>query len=119
MIGETSPHPGLHLRTTWPEPRTARITARGELDAATAPTFAELVTTRLRSAPARLILDLSKVDFIGTAGLSVLAGARLRAEHTGTELVLVPGETVRRALEATGMELPLSPAEVPPSVNRA
>jgi len=103
MIGER-PHSGLRLRTTWPDRGTTRITAHGELDATTVPAFADLVTTRLRPSPERLVLDLSKVDFIGSDGLSVLVGAQLRAEHSGTRLEVVPGEVVRRALEVTGLD---------------
>ncbi|MEV4151044.1 STAS domain-containing protein [Amycolatopsis sp. NPDC049691] len=97
-------NPALRLRTTWPAPHAVLITASGALDTATAPDLATLLSDRLRAVPARLVLDLSEVDFLGVAGVRVLLHAALQAEQNGTELLVIAGESpmVRRALEVTG-----------------
>ncbi|MGW5720312.1 STAS domain-containing protein [Amycolatopsis sp. NPDC003865] len=96
--------PALRLRTAWPAPHAVLITARGDLDTATAPDLATLLSDRLRAVPERLVLDLSEVDFLGVAGIRVLLHAALQAEQSGTELLVDTGTrpTVRRALEVTG-----------------
>lgn len=75
----------------------------GELDTLTAP----LLQGRLeqQQAEARnVILDLTDVTFLGSAGLAVLVGARDAAEQGGGKLWVVPGSRiVRRAMEATGL----------------
>jgi anti-sigma B factor antagonist len=75
----------------------------GELDTLTSP----LLHTRLleqQEQVSHLILDLSDVTFLGSAGLAVLVGAKDAAQSQGKQLLLVPGSRiVRRALEATGL----------------
>lgn len=106
-------HPGLRLRTTWPAPHAVLVTARGDLDSATAPDLARMVSDRLWATPERLVLDLSEVDFLGVAGVRVLVHAAMRAEQCGTELLVVTGANpmVRRALEVTGADERLRCAE--------
>lgn len=78
----------------------------GELDTLTAP----LLQVRLLEHQAQVghvVLDLSDVTFLGSAGLAVLVGAKDDADSRGCQLLLVPGSRiVKRALEATGL-LPL------------
>ena len=75
----------------------------GELDTLTAP----LLQVRLLEQQAQVghvVLDLSDVTFLGSAGLAVLVGAKDDAENRGCQLQVVPGSRiVKRALEATGL----------------
>jgi len=75
----------------------------GELDTLTAP----LLQVRLleqQSQVGHLVLDLSDVTFLGSAGLAVLVGAKDDADNQGCQLLVVPGSRiVKRALEATGL----------------
>ncbi|SFW80695.1 STAS domain-containing protein [Amycolatopsis australiensis] len=100
------PHPALRLRTAWPAPHAVLITARGDLDTATAADLATLLSDRLWAAPERLVVDLSEVDFLGVAGVRVLLHAALQAEQKGTALLVVTGRSpfVRRALRVTGAD---------------
>jgi anti-sigma B factor antagonist len=51
-----------------------------------------------------VVLDLSQVTFLGSAGLAVLVAAKDDAERRGHRLRLVCGSRiVTRALEATGL----------------
>ncbi|GAB3167068.1 STAS domain-containing protein [Amycolatopsis stemonae] len=117
-------NPSLRLRTTWPS-HAVLVTARGDLDTATAGDLAALVSDRLWAAPARLVLDLSEVDFLGVAGVRTLLHVALEAEQRHTELLVVAGPNpfVRRALRVTGADRRLTiaatsaePATAVPSV---
>jgi anti-sigma B factor antagonist len=100
----------LRLSVDRPSDGTAVVTARGELDLLTAPRFADLLGGRLRGTLRLLIIDLSELDFLAAAGLSVLARARLRAVQHGIGLSVVTGQNhcVTRALTATGLDRELS-----------
>lgn len=75
----------------------------GELDTLTAPLLAVRLGGQVAEVD-RLVLDLSDVTFLGSAGLAVLVGAKDDADSRGHRLFLVPGSRiVRRALEATGL----------------
>ena len=75
----------------------------GELDTLTSP----LLQARLAEQQIEvrhLVLDLSDVTFLGSAGLAVLVGAKDDADSRGCRLFVVPGSRiVKRALEATGL----------------
>lgn len=75
----------------------------GELDTLTAPLLQARLGEQLAEVD-RLVLDLTDVTFLGSAGLAVLVGAKDDADGRGARLLLVPGSRiVRRALEATGL----------------
>jgi anti-sigma B factor antagonist len=103
--------PALQLNTTRPGPGTVVVTVRGELDLCTAPRLSDLLSCRLRGTIRRLVVDLSEVDFLGAAGLSVLTKAYLQSQHQGVRLGVVTGDrrAVLRSLTVTGLdrELPL------------
>ena len=110
-------HPHLRLRTAWPAPHAVLVTARGDLDSATAGDLATLLSDRLWATPERLAVDLSEVDFLGVAGVRVLLHSALQAGQGGTELLVVTGTnpTVRRALEVTGADRRLALADRRPA----
>jgi len=106
--------PGLRIEVQRPRPGTAVVAAHGEVDMLTAPWLAGMLTVRLRHDTLELlVLDLSGLDFLGAAGLSVLVQTHLQARRRGTGLRIVTGDSrpVVRALTAAGMhhDLPLSP----------
>ncbi|MFB9684396.1 STAS domain-containing protein [Amycolatopsis plumensis] len=110
-------HPNLRLRTAWPAPHAVLVTARGDLDSATAGDLAALLSDRLWATPERLVVDLSEVDFLGVAGVRVLLHAALQADQAGTELLVVTGTNpmVRRALQVTGADRRLALADQRPA----
>lgn len=76
---------------------------RGEIDTLTAPLLRTELDTRVPEAPL-VVLDLSGVTFLGSAGLAVLVAAKDQVERSGHTLKLVCGSRiVTRALEATGL----------------
>lgn len=100
----------LQLSIARPGPNTVVLSAHGDVDMLTAPRLADMLSCRLRSVIDMLVLDLSGVAFLGTAGLSVLARAHLQAEHHGAALRVVTGQShpVTRALAVAGLHRKLS-----------
>ena len=75
----------------------------GEIDTLTAPVLRAQLDEHLPTVPL-LVLDLSDVTFLGSAGLAVLVAAKDAADARGHTLRLVCGSRiVTRALEATGL----------------
>lgn len=75
----------------------------GEIDSLTAPVLRSRLDEHL-PAVRLLVLDLTDVTFLGSAGLAVLVGAKDDADRQQRILRLVPGtRIVTRALEATGL----------------
>ncbi len=81
----------------------AILRPQGRLDSATSPAFESTVLERLQAGSTRLVLDLSGVDYISSAGLRVIlvAGKKLRA--TQGQLVLCGlRDEVRGVFEMSG-----------------
>ncbi|WP_433262919.1 STAS domain-containing protein [Actinosynnema sp. CS-041913] len=79
------------------------IAATGEIDMLTAPELRADVLGRLDS-DRTLVLDLSGVSFLGSAGLAVLVEASQHAKRRGTAFRVVAVErAVIRPLAATGL----------------
>ncbi len=75
----------------------------GEIDTLTAPILRSRLDEQLAEVPL-LVLDMSEVTFLGSAGLAVLVAANDEAERHQHRFRLVPGSRiVVRALEATGL----------------
>lgn len=77
----------------------------GDLDAVSAPYLETLLRPHTSTRGLRvLVLDLSRVAFIGVAGLQGLVDVDIRARSVGIELRIVMGSRcVTRAMEITGL----------------
>jgi anti-anti-sigma factor len=104
--------------TRWLQPSVAVITAHGDLDASNAQDFVDY-TLRHAERTQRLALDLSGVDFFGTAGFSALHTLNVRCAGAGVEWVLVPSKAVSRLLRICDPDsaLPIA-ATVPAALSR-
>jgi anti-anti-sigma factor len=104
--------------TRWLQPSVAVITAHGDLDASNAQDFVDY-TLRHAERTQRLALDLSGVDFFGTAGFSALHTLNVRCAGAGVEWVLVPSNAVSRLLRICDPDsaLPIA-ATVPAALSR-
>lgn len=79
------------------------VDVQGEIDTMTAPVVRERLAAQLPSARL-LVVDLTRVSFLGSAGLAALVEAKENTETAGSRLRLVCGShVVRRALEATSL----------------
>jgi anti-anti-sigma factor len=90
---------------------TDRITVPlfGELDPVSAPRLQERLDQLRRDGSQLIILDLSEVEFLAAAGLSVFIGADQALQSAGGRLLLTrPTRTARRVLAITGLDTMLS-----------
>jgi anti-sigma B factor antagonist len=88
-----------------PQPGTAVLAVRGEVDTVTAPTFAAATKDLVSGSEQRLVIDMTGVRFLGSSGLAVLVEAAQRVEERGTRLrLVVTTRAVRRPLEVTGTD---------------
>lgn len=79
------------------------VHVHGELDTMTAPVLSEQLSGQMAAA-GLMVVDLSQVTFLGSAGLAALVAAKDEVDRAGRRLRLVCGShTVTRALEATGL----------------
>lgn len=75
----------------------------GEIDTLTAPLLRDRLDEQVAAAEL-VVLDLSDVTFLGSAGLAVLVAAKDEADRREHRLRLVCGSRiVTRALQATGL----------------
>jgi anti-sigma B factor antagonist len=80
------------------------LVLEGELDAATAPTFAEKLTAACSDKPAGLLIDLTELTFADSSGVREFVRAAELCAANGTELRLAgASEGVRRVFELTGV----------------
>lgn len=79
------------------------VTLTGEIDVATVPRLREHLAGAC-ACEAGIIVDLTRVDFLDSAGLGVLVGALRRARARGRTLRLVcPCDRIRYVLTRTGL----------------
>jgi anti-anti-sigma factor len=84
--------------------RVAVVAASGELDMLTAPQLRDAVQSALGKSPAGLIVDLTQVDFLGSAGMQVLMEAHNQTDGTDTRFAVVAdGPATSRPLKITGI----------------
>ena len=77
----------------------------GELDISSAASVESRLMELERRAPQQIYLDLRKVSFIDSTGLSMIINADGRARKDGRRLTIVSGEGVpRRILRTVGLE---------------
>lgn len=99
---ETAPQPGRRedvgrIRSRELSEITVLVTAVGAIDAASAPDLCTAIERRA-AGYRQLVLDLSGVDFFGTAGYSLLHRLRMRCDRAAVDWVLVAGPEVQRLL---------------------
>jgi anti-sigma B factor antagonist len=77
----------------------------GELDISSASSVESRLMELEKLNPGRVILDLTRVSFIDSTGLSMIINADGRARKRGSRLTIVSGEGVpRRILRTVGLE---------------
>ncbi|MCR6483184.1 STAS domain-containing protein [Amycolatopsis sp. OK19-0408] len=83
------------------------VTVAGEIDAGTARELRRELApeTVTASAPELVVVDLSEVGFIDSAGLTALAGLHRNSLERGVRLTVVAGtRPVKRAFAITGLD---------------
>jgi anti-sigma B factor antagonist len=92
--------------------RATVVSVSGELDIVSSAELEEALEGLEGSEARSIILDLTDVEFMDSAGLAVVVRAHQRAENAGTPFTLVTGSPqVRRLLSVTGMDARITVAE--------
>ncbi|MFD4194835.1 STAS domain-containing protein [Amycolatopsis thermoflava] len=103
------------VEVSQPAPHTLLVEVGGDVDLAAAPELSQVIGHRLRGPVTLLVLDLSEVTFLGTAGLTVLVETQEAAARRGAALRVTGtgARPVERALRAAGMLHSLPAADEP------
>lgn len=114
-VDSDSPDDGLGLRATQHGDEARVVTVTGDIDTVTAPRLASVLTL----SAALMVVDLDGVEFISSAGLSVLFEANEQAvgEHRRLRLVC-HSRIVNRALDVTELRAQFSFADTVPDALR-
>jgi anti-anti-sigma factor len=86
----------------------AVLAVSGEVDLATIPAFEAAIADALTHGPAALIVDLSGVDFLASAGLQALVATRESLTGAALFAVVADGPATSRPIELTGLAQILS-----------
>ena len=81
----------------------AVVSVGGSVDMLTAPGLSEAIDGALTKKPKGLIVDLSKVEFLGSAGISVLMKARDTLGDATPFCVVADGPATHRPLTLLGI----------------
>jgi anti-anti-sigma factor len=86
----------------------AVLAVSGEIDLATIPAFEAAITDALSQRPQALIVDLSAVDFLASAGLQALVSAHEKIGGSAGFAVVADGPATSRPIQLTGLDQILS-----------
>ena len=86
----------------------AVLAITGEIDLATIPAFERAIADALTQRPTALIIDLSGVDFLASAGLQALVATHENVSGTAGFAVVADGPATSRPIELTGLDQVLS-----------
>ena len=86
----------------------AVLAVSGEIDLATIPAFEAAIAEALKQRPTALIVDLSAVDFLASAGLQALVATHENVSGEAGFAVVADGPATSRPIELTGLDQILS-----------
>jgi anti-sigma B factor antagonist len=89
----------------------AVLTVTGEVDLATAPVLEGAISDVLADNPPALVIDLSPVQFLASAGLQILVATQEKLADTADFAVVANGPATSRPIQLTGLDeiFPLYP----------
>ena len=92
----------IHVQTSGDE--TVIFDLQGSLDIATSPTVRAALLDAAERGQHRIVVDLSRLDFLDSTGLGALLGSQRRAKENHGEVRLVTNEgQILRLLRITGL----------------
>ncbi len=99
---------GCTFSAIW-DGRVAVLAAVGTVDALTAPQLTEAFDAVLKQDPSAVIIDLTGVDFLASAGMSALIDAREKTADSAYFSVVASGSVTSRPMRLVGLHeiLPL------------
>jgi anti-anti-sigma factor len=86
--------------------RVVVVSVTGRIDSATASEFEDALNEFTQQGKNNIVLDLSEVDFISSAGLRVLVTARKAVKGAGGEIAIAnSSDQVLETLEIAGLDV--------------
>lgn len=79
------------------------LAVKGEVDLVTAPQVEQAVDRAIQHQPSVLVVDLSHVDFLASAGMTVLVTGQHKAAEKIRFRVVATGQNTFRPMELTGL----------------
>jgi anti-sigma B factor antagonist len=111
-VGSGNPTNDLHFSVAehWVE-RVVVVAVSGELDLITAPDLLDAVYAAVRKEPAAMIVDLTRVTFLASAGINVLVAAHREVGRSARFGVVADGPATSRPMKLLGIDeiVPLYP----------
>ncbi|WP_051516048.1 STAS domain-containing protein [Candidatus Blastococcus massiliensis] len=102
--GTEAPFDDVITLSTSTEDGVVTVKVVGEVDTFTAPVLRSTLDSQLEQSPSELVIDLSGVQFLGSAGLAVLVETQKSARSREVALRLIATtRAVTRPLEVTGL----------------
>ena len=80
------------------------LSVGGEIDLATAPALEEAIAGVLAEDPTALIIDLSEVTFLASAGLQLLVATHERIRESADFAVVAEGPATSRPIQLTRLD---------------
>jgi anti-anti-sigma factor len=80
------------------------LSVGGEIDLATAPALEEAIAGVLAEDPTALIIDLSEVTFLASAGLQLLVATHERIRESADFAVVAEGPATSRPIQLTHLD---------------
>ena len=84
--------------------RVAVVVVSGDVDMLTAPALADAISEAASESPAGVIVDLANVDFLASAGMSVLVAAHEDVTRTAGFGVVADGPATSRPKRVVGLD---------------
>jgi anti-sigma B factor antagonist len=86
-------------------PGVVSIAGAGRLNMVSAPTLREVVNTAIGEGYARVVVDLSEIEFIDSSGLGALVGCLKSARQAGGDLkIAAPNKQVTMVLQLSNLD---------------
>ena len=102
--GTEAPFDDVITLSTSTEDGVVTVKVVGEVDTFTAPVLRSTLDSQLEQSPRELVIDLSGVQFLGSAGLAVLVETQKSSRSREVDLRLIATtRAVTRPLEVTGL----------------
>jgi anti-sigma B factor antagonist len=84
--------------------RVVVIAVAGELDMLTAPQLDDAIHSALRKEPTALVVDLTRVDFLGSVAMNLLVGTHREITPTTRFGVVADGPATSRPIKKIGLD---------------
>jgi anti-sigma B factor antagonist len=86
----------------------AVLSVGGEIDLATAPALEAAIAAVLAEDPPALVIDLSAVEFLASAGLRILVTTQDKVAESARFAVVANGPATSRPIQLTGLDETIS-----------